>query len=813
MSIGARLSIGFGIVFLLTLVVAFLGWKNLSNYAQQAATAGATAQLESQIKMARLDEARFIIEGEKALVETLRRRLSLFAEDVRGLQKEVKPDGQASLAEILGTTEQYGTAFDKYVLQEEEKQRRVQSLDRSGVDLRKGAESLGRLQAERYHQSVAIFKEADSAANERVAVAAIADSLIVNALEIRLALSEYQRTPNAATATELKTALARATGNAREMRTRLAGGDDEQQMVGVLKAMETIASAFQKLEDSVQALNSETDDGKRRTLGEKIGAQADELSEKAAKALAQVQQIRDAQMEGVTALRQAAEWARSDVDESVMLREQALRVIQASLEARVAERDYRLSHGSQPREAIRAPLGEAHVTAETIRTVITDKTGQTLVKAILSAMGNYEKDFDSLVTAMETEKTASSEMAAAAAEVIDRVEKEVEHQIKEREDGRVNASWLIAIGTLIALVVGGVFALWSEYSLVHPLHAITDAMRRLVDGDLEVEIPGADRKDEIRSIALAVAVFKDNARTMRTMEAERQRMQEAAEEERRRALTAIADNFEATVSGVVDRLGEAAHTMASDAEEMSTDAALTLDRSAQVARASEQASQNVATVASATEELSASITEISSRLDASSQVVADATKEAMRTNEIVEGLSGAAQKIGDVVKLIQDIASQTNLLALNATIEAARAGEAGKGFAVVAGEVKNLANQTAHATEEISSQIQSMQQASTGAVAAIRGIQEAVSAISATVSGIAASMQQQGAATLEISRNVQQASLSTQTMMHDIAEVTAAADKAGAKANAVLKASDHLNHQADHLKEEMDSFLSKVREG
>jgi methyl-accepting chemotaxis protein len=226
-----------------------------------------------------------------------------------------------------------------------------------------------------------------------------------------------------------------------------------------------------------------------------------------------------------------------------------------------------------------------------------------------------------------------------------------------------------------------------------------------------------------------------------------------------------------------------------------------------VAAASEQAATNVQTVASAAEELSASIREIQQQMATSARIAQQAVEQVDRTDTTVTGLVQAADKIGEVVNLISDIASQTNLLALNATIEAARAGEAGKGFAVVASEVKNLANQTAKATEEIGQQIAAMQTATGDSVQAIRGIGATIKQISEVTTTVASAVEEQGAATQEISRNVQQASAGTQEVSSNITGVSQAATQTGTAAGQVLSAARELAQQGQKLNTEIEAFL------
>jgi methyl-accepting chemotaxis protein len=268
-------------------------------------------------------------------------------------------------------------------------------------------------------------------------------------------------------------------------------------------------------------------------------------------------------------------------------------------------------------------------------------------------------------------------------------------------------------------------------------------------------------------------------------------------------------NMAERVKVVVEAVAAASTEMESVAQSMASTAEETSRQASTVAAGAEQTSTNVQTVATATEELASSISEIGRQADQSSKISAQAVEEARRTNETVQQLSLAAQKIGEVVKLINDIAEQTNLLALNATIEAARAGEAGKGFAVVAAEVKTLANQTAKATDEIGTQIASMQGATQDAVTVIKGIQKVIDEIQGIAGSIASAVEEQGVATQEITRNVQQAASGTKEISSTINDVNAAATQTGQAATQVLEAAGELSRQAATLRTEIDHFMNK----
>ena len=372
----------------------------------------------------------------------------------------------------------------------------------------------------------------------------------------------------------------------------------------------------------------------------------------------------------------------------------------------------------------------------------------------------------------------------------------------------------LTVGLLLACaVICTLVASVIVRSITRPLGQIVGVMERLSAGDTAVQITGEQRRDELGTIARAVAVFKSNAIAKQAMETRQAAMKQAAEAERRQALSQMADRFESSVRSIVAAVGTAATRMQGNAQQLSATAEQTNRQSMAVASAAEQASSNVATVASATEELSASVEEISRQVAQSAHIATAAVHEAEQTNETVSGLATAAQKIGEVVELINSIASQTNLLALNATIEAARAGDAGKGFAVVAGEVKHLANQTAQATDEIQAQVGQMQRVTQQVVEAIRAISQTIRRMSGIAATIASAVEQQGSSTQEIARNVQQAATGTRAVSGNIADVTRAASETGTMAGEVLEAATSLAGQSQHLQQAVDGFIAQVRTG
>jgi methyl-accepting chemotaxis protein len=387
-----------------------------------------------------------------------------------------------------------------------------------------------------------------------------------------------------------------------------------------------------------------------------------------------------------------------------------------------------------------------------------------------------------------------------------------EGQLKaDRVAGDYHGGRLVVLVMLgIAIVIAGSAGYLMVRAIARPIQAMTVAMRGLAAKDMTVEIPAQGRTDEVGQMAEAVGVFKENMIRADQLAAT-EKTEQIAKEQRAKHLADLVGDFEIKIGGLVGVLSSASTEMEATAQSMSSTATQTNQQASNVASAAEEVSAGVQTVASAAEQLTSSIGEINRQVAQSSKITGKAVDDAKRTDAIVHALAEGAEKIGTVVSLITDIASQTNLLALNATIEAARAGDAGKGFAVVASEVKNLANQTGKATEEIGAQIAQIQSATGEAVNAIKGITDIINEVSVITTTIASAVEEQGAATAEIARNVQQTAASTREVTTNIAGVSQAASETGSAAGQVLSAAGDLSKQAEQLTQEVNTFVSGVR--
>ncbi|KJC37901.1 HAMP domain-containing methyl-accepting chemotaxis protein [Bradyrhizobium sp. LTSP857] len=371
---------------------------------------------------------------------------------------------------------------------------------------------------------------------------------------------------------------------------------------------------------------------------------------------------------------------------------------------------------------------------------------------------------------------------------------------------------LILFGLLLpaslALTIGGLMLMRNR--VTRPLTAITGIMTRFAAHDFASEVPGLDRNDEIGRMAAALQVFKDAMINAERLSGD-QAVERADKEKRASELSGLVRQFESRIGQMVQTLSSASSELETTARSMSGTAAEAQTQAGSASTLADQVGGGVQTVAAAAEELNASIREINRQVEQASRATEQAVVTVKETDSTMRALADGADRIGEVIGLITSIAGQTNLLALNATIEAARAGESGRGFAVVASEVKNLASQTAKATEEISAQITEIQGATQKAVSAIDGIVKTIEEVSSINRTIAAAIEEQNKATAEIANTVQHTAEATSTVTRNIASVSSAANETGRAASGVLKAAANLSSQSSSLTGEVDSFITKVR--
>ncbi|MDV7338523.1 methyl-accepting chemotaxis protein [Terasakiella sp. A23] len=415
------------------------------------------------------------------------------------------------------------------------------------------------------------------------------------------------------------------------------------------------------------------------------------------------------------------------------------------------------------------------------------------------------------------------EVAAKIQDGVGQVNKGVKAIVKESltEEGELlakdkeknNSLRNVSLVPIVISVLVGFAAIIAVTKLCKNISQMTATMTGLSQGKLDTEVHGRDRSDELGEMAESVQIFKESAIENKRLQDEQKEAEEKVKKERQATMMQMADDLEGRVSGSMQEISDVLTDLEGMAGQMSSAADQTSAQSQAVSAATEEATANVEAVSASGAQLTASINEISEQVAKSSEISSGAVAEAQETTQTISTLAEEVGRIGDVVKLITDIAEQTNMLALNATIEAARAGDAGKGFAVVASEVKNLAQQTAKATEEIGAQIGKIQSETTGAVDAIDGIATTIGHLNEYTSSIAAAVEEQSAATGEIAHNVNEAARGNEEVSSNISGVAQAASDTGRLAHSVADSANNVKNASQHLRSSVQEFLDDIRDG
>ncbi len=488
-------------------------------------------------------------------------------------------------------------------------------------------------------------------------------------------------------------------------------------------------------------------------------------------------------------------------------------------DARTAAWRYLLLHEASQIRRISSATDQAIQQLNFARAAATDRAVVDGIDALRGIVPEYTAGLREATDTIDLQNSIQNERASPAevgsrkllSEAIEIANASSDAATAEAAAGVAKASRIrIGIGAIVGLVLVGAAA-FASLAIGKPIRKIGEVLMALANGDKAVEIPYAERSDEVGDTARAARAFKDNLMRVERLEAEQKEAEQRSAIERKGTMHTLANEFERAIGGIAGTVSAASARLEEAAGTLTQTAERTEQLSGLVATASDDASNNVRSVASAAEELAASVTEVGRQVHESSQIARDAVAQAATTDARINELFQASQRIGDVIKVITAIAEQTNLLALNATIEAARAGGAGKGFAVVAQEVKALAAQTAKATNDIATQISAMQAATLDSVAAIKEIGGTIDQVAEIATAMAAAVEEQGGAIQEIARNVQEAANGTGQVAANIVDVNRGASATGLASTQVLASAKSLSSDSNRLQAEVRKFVELVR--
>ncbi|WP_299475286.1 methyl-accepting chemotaxis protein [uncultured Roseibium sp.] len=795
---GFKVGGGFLAVLLLTAVVGAVGFFAIQNLSSSFVVADHAAQVAGQVQATSLKREDYLNNPTPELRGAVDQEIEALNASLQKLDDEVAGNAEAE-TQVAGAKQavsEFAATFDEVVAQTEQQAQRLASLQENTANLGTLAFNINDAVITEEKRVSAEAFSADSRLDDASAIQRGIFELKDKVIQIQLMYLEGSGNLQGE-ALENSIHIARGmVSSTKQMRYKQIDGMQP-------KVMAQLAGATKKLLGALENLTKDLGFSEayeaRLAVGEGIKALDAQTAEVLKQAAPVVDQAKTESLEASTrlatirtisdkakALNQTAQTARSELlylFGAFGSEDQAL--VEAQIASLVGLEEDLVKYAKV------LPSAAESIEAIPLSIVTLDKSFKEMLTAKAELLAKRQQ-LDSLTRKVNEDIAAISNAQSKAANTA------------------AGSAELQIIMTIMLAILGGVgLAFILNMAITRPIQTITNVMDRLANGDNEVEIPGIERGDEIGNMSRTVQVFRDNAVERAELQTQNEQ-EEEARHERQQRVDDLINGFRATAEEALGSVASTAGSLDNTAQALTEIARDSAGYATETQTSSNDTTNNVQTVASAAEELAASIGEISRQVAQTTEIVDRATTGTRETNEKVEGLAEAATKIGEVVTLIQAIAEQTNLLALNATIEAARAGEAGKGFAVVASEVKELATQTSRATEEISSQITEIQNATKESVVAIGEIAETMTEVNSYTTAIASAVEQQGAATAEISQNVQRAAEGTGAVSSSMTQLSQAVDQTSSSADMVLSASGELTDKTDHLKQEVEQFLSKV---
>ena len=801
MRIGFRIASGFAVTLLIAGGVGLIGYFGLNRYDRDITL---TLNLLSAVDTFRSANA-------QADLYALSREEKYFDQAITGTRttnerlSAIVSNGESdpAITAMNGEVDSYQAKLEELHTVNIETKAITASMSDEAQHIKSNAEKLSVAASETFDTSRTAETAATNTRESSIAVMNASNALLANGNAIRAAEASYRLERNDQNRTELENGTKRLFLDALSLRKSAKGTPAEAAAGKVAQ----LTVAYRKL---FSALVADISDGGSQALT--LFAELSETSKALTQTASEILKDRSAALKEANA---AYEEAKARGSEATNARIAALEMVIAADNMAAETQAYIVSTDDAERQigkdAISAEVSRVFSKALVVKKALPAEFGKIAIDAAKAAK-SFRKQVDTVDEALAKQAEIEAEMRR-----VEEQNEEITTQFKndkltDLKDLKEQSVQSILLGTLGGIAIGFVLAFLIARSIVRPISAITGSMNGLAGGDLESEIPMTNRKDEIAEMARAVQVFKDNATEMKRMEGQQEESERRTAEEKRRQMAELADNFENSVKSIAQRVADAGGTMEGSAGEVSQAIAQTHDQAAAVAAASTEASANVQTVAAATSELTSSIQEISRQISISNEKSHDASQRAEQSVALMGNLRKAVGEITEVVQLIQEIAEQTNLLALNATIEAARAGDAGKGFAVVASEVKNLATQTAQATERVSERVAAIQQETDSASVNMESVSKVIEELGEISASIAAAMEEQTSATQEIARNIEEASVSADDVARNIEGVNSSAEVSGSAADAVSGRARELSTQIQNLNRQVEEFLVEVRQ-